>query len=374
MRHYQQALEIIDDGRLGKNEGLFHGLSRATRYLPNIQKGNIYLIGGISGSGKSALGMDMFVYNAYDDYMTKRDRVKLKIFIFSIEISPEILIAKGICRRIYKDHGILVDLNYILSRGTKRIDDHIYRLIRQYEPYFEEFEDRVIINGQENPTGIRNTVYTYLKNHGVRKMKVITIKHKDGSTETLEAFDRYIPDDEGQHVILMIDHLNIMRSERREGIVQSKKQNIDKMMEYSLDFARDYKVTVVPIQQLNRNIENVDRMKMSSVDPQKSDFKESSDSTDASHYILGLCYPQAWSINEYRRYRIDELGNRFRGVKILKNRDGDADIVFGTKFIGEVGVFEELPPSVPRFPGDTMPLMTDKDYQNIKKLTKYYKE
>ena len=205
-------------------------------------------------------------------------------------------------------------------------------------------------------------------------MKVITIKHKDGSTETLEAFDRYIPDDEGQHVILMIDHLNIMRSERREGIVQSKKQNIDKMMEYSLDFARDYKVTVVPIQQLNRNIENVDRMKMSSVDPQKSDFKESSDSTDASHYILGLCYPQAWSINEYRRYRIDELGNRFRGVKILKNRDGDADIVFGTKFIGEVGVFEELPPSVPRFPGDTMPLMTDKDYQNIKKLTKYYKE
>ena len=52
--------------------------------------------------------------------------------------------------------------------------------------------------------------------------------------------------------------------------------------------------------------------------------------------------PQRYNIPEYRDYNIEMLGNRFRALSVLKNRDGEADINIGLKFIGEVGHFSEF--------------------------------
>jgi len=366
--NFNRSVEAINDGLTGGNEGLFHGMPKMMEYVPNIQRGNIYLLGGISGSGKSALATDMFICSPYEDYYNnKKDKVKLKIFVWSIEISPEILMTKIICRKIYKDTGKLVDLNYVLSRGKLKIAPEITDLIRSYAPYFEEFEDRVIINGQDNPTGIYKTIMKYLHANGKVLKKKIKIKTPNLDTqgnhifEEIEVFDRYVPYDPNLHIILVIDHLGIMRLERSMAI----KANIDKMMEYSLDLARDYKITVVPLQQLNRNLETANKLKISNIDPQRNDYKDSSVSTEAAHYIFGLCYPQAWEILDYRGYNLGLLKNRFRGIKLIKNRDGNADVVFGAKFIGEVGVFEELPK-----PKD----MTTEHYTAIANITKYYKQ
>ena len=369
MAHYGHTIEAIQDGKLGRNEGLSHGKPRMRDYIPNVQKGQIYLIGGVSGSGKSALAIDMFVMNPYEDYLrrlgTSRE-VKLKIFIWSIEISPEILIAKMICLKIWREHRILIDLNYVLSRGENKLDDRVLALILGYQDYFKHLEEVVIILDADNPTGIRNTLTEYLMNHGRIEDKVYIVKHKDGREEKRSRFHKYVSDDEGLHVIGIIDHVSIMRKER--GF--SKKENIDKMMEYALDLVRNFKITMVPLQQLNRNIESTDRQKMSLGDPQRSDFKETSDSTDLAHNILGICYPQAWELANYRGYRISDLGNRFRGVKIIKNRDGNADKVFGMRFVGEVGEFTELP--VPSIPGKTIAnAMTEDNYTQIQSITKY---
>jgi replicative DNA helicase len=367
MSHFDHAIEAIEDGLAGKNKGLFHGLPKTMRYIPNIQKGNIYLVGGISGSGKSALAVDMFVANAYEDYknrLGKVDEVKLKIFVWSIEISPEILIAKMICRRLWKEANILTDINYVLSRGYNRLNNGLYEQIKAYRNYFEELEDRVIINSKENPTGIRNILLEYLHNHGTVSKKRYTVTHKDKPPEERETFDRYTSDDEKLHIIGIIDHLGIMKLEGRNNVMFTKKQNIDKMMEYSLDLVRDYKITMVPLQQLNRASEGSDRYKDARFDPIRADFKETSDTTDLAHYILGLCYPQSFGAKDYHGYNLEKLGNRFRGIKIIKNRDGDADVVFGTRFLGEVGEFTELPAPI-------LSEMGPKQYNAIKSITKY---
>ena len=355
---FKNTLELIKKGRQGLNMGLYHGLPSLIDYVPGVQRENIYLIGGVTGSGKSALATNCFVFNPYEYYLKHKDKIKLKIFIWSIEISPEILLAKAVCRRIFLDHGILVDVNYILSRGNNRIDEKVYKLVESYEQYYKEFEDRVIINGPDNPTGIRNTILEYLNNHGELKKKPVTITHKDGTTEEKMIIDKYVPDHENTYIICLVDHLNILKTERG----YSKKQTIDKLMEYMVELANRFKITPVLVQQLNRSVEQWERLKNSSIEPQISDFKESGDTTDAAHIILGMCYPQRWEFPTYRKYEVIKLDDRFRGVKVLKNRDGAPNIVKGCAFLGEIGLYKELPAGLD---------MKEKDYTEISSIKKY---
>lgn len=359
MSIFKETIDVINRGRAGMNEGLSIGLPRLTYYVPGVQPGNIYLLGGVTGSGKSALAMSSFVHNPYEDWRAhKRLKMKLKIFVWSLEISREILMAKFICRSIFRDHGMLLDINYILSRGKNRISDEIYKIVLEYAKYYEEFEDVVTILGPDNPTGIRNTLLHYLKENGKEQQKEITVT-ENGKPSKMLVFDKYIPNEPNTIVIALVDHLNILKTERSF----TKKQNIDKLVEYGVDMSNRYGISPVFVQQINRGVENIDRQKGNTIDIMISDFKETGDTTDAAHFILAINYPWRWEVKKYRGYNTESLGDRARFISVLKNRDGNANAYLGTQFVGEIGAFRELPKAE---------VMTITDYQQIKALTKYY--
>jgi len=64
---YKLGLEQIEAGLKGENNGLSLGLPRFEEFIPGIQPGNIYLIGGETGSGKSMFGVNNFVLNPYEE-------------------------------------------------------------------------------------------------------------------------------------------------------------------------------------------------------------------------------------------------------------------------------------------------------------------
>jgi hypothetical protein len=356
---FNEALDNINRGRAGLNEGLSIGLPRLTYYIPGVQPGNIYLIGGVTGSGKSALAMSSFVHNPYEDWKNnKRLKIKLKIFVWSLEISREILMTKFICRSIFRNYGILVDINYVLSRGKHRISDEVYKLVLEYAKYYEEFEDVVTILGPDNPTGIRNTLLQYLKENGKETHKEITVQDNGVPTKRT-IFDKYTHNETNTIIIAVVDHLNILKSERSF----NKKQNIDKLTEYMVEMSNKYGLSPVLVQQINRSVEHIDRQKGSTIDIMISDFKETGDTTDAAHFILAINYPWRWEVKKYRGYNTESLGDRARFISVLKNRDGNANAYLGTQFVGEIGAFRELPKAE---------VMTITDYQQIKALTKYY--
>ena len=119
------------------------------------------------------------------------------------------------------------------------------------------------------------------------------------------------------------------------------------------------------MQQLNRSLSSTDRFKLGTVEPQLSDFKDSGDSTDAANYVLAIFSPQRYEISPYRNYIINKadggLGDRFRSIKLLKNREGAADKILGTMFLGESGIIQELPPASE---------MQRINYDNINKIKK----
>lgn len=340
----------IDKGIEGGNRGLSIGHSQLSYVMPNLQPSTMYLLGGESGSGKSAFAYETFIYNPYEDWygnLRNDPDYKLKIFVWSLEMDKHIVVTKAVCRKIFLDYGRIVDVNFVLSRGKNRVSSDIYEIVKSYISYYEEFEDRVMFLEPENPTGIYHKLQKYMRDNGTEVTHPMTIKHKDGTEEEIVKFDRYTPDKKNTHVIVLVDHLALLKSERS----MSKKDKIDKFIEYAI-FLRDrYGVTFVLVQQLNRALSSVDRMKLPhELDVQISDFKETSDTTDAANFILGMFSPNRYpAIKSYRGYHITDgegfigLKDRFRSLKILKSRDGNADIGVGMSFVGEVGHFEELP-------------------------------
>jgi len=53
------------------------------------------------------------------------------------------------------------------------------------------------------------------------------------------------------------------------------------------------------------------------------------------------------------------MKDRFRAISVLKNRDGEAEKVVGAKFLGEIGLFNELP--IPS-------LLLQEDYEKLLKI------
>jgi replicative DNA helicase len=353
---FNEALTNIDNGKLGLNDGFNTGLPRLSEYMPGIQPGNIIVVGGETGSAKSTLAINNFIYNPYEDFITRKLDVNFKVFIWSCEMSKSAIGTRAICRQMYLRHKKLVDVNYVLSRGENRVSTEIYKDIVNLKDYFEQMSDHIEILNTDNPTGIRNTIIKHIKANGTIKTKPLEIKDK-----VVQVFDSYEPHKKGSITIGLVDHIGIIKGE--QGL--NKKARIDKLMEYQIETRDKYGVTWIDVQQLNRSLSSTDRFKQGSVEPQLSDFKESSDSTDAANFVLAIFSPQRYEISPYRGFKINKkdggLGDRFRSIKLLKSRDGAADVIIGTFLIGECGLIKELPMA---------DKMTSANYKQINSLQK----
>ena len=72
MKIFDGVIENINRGKEGLNSGLTMGFKRLTQYIPNIQQGTYYVVGGETSSGKTAFVDNSFIYNPYD-YLKKTE-------------------------------------------------------------------------------------------------------------------------------------------------------------------------------------------------------------------------------------------------------------------------------------------------------------
>ncbi len=268
---FQRALDNVEAGRSGLNKGIPISFPRLRMHLPDIQQETYYLTGAAAKCGKTAFTDDLFLYGTYDWIIANKDKtdIVLDIDYFSFEINSVSKITKGIARRLWKDYGIIVDVNEILSRGKNHCSDELYNLIIGYRRYFEEMEDILtILDFAENPTGIRN----YLLDKARKRGKIIEKNiNRDPNGPPIMRFDKYIPNNPNIYWIIILDHCGIMKEER--GF--TTKQNIDKMSQYLIDIRNNYKGIPVVIQQLAFDSENDERHKSGRLTPTLKDFGDS---------------------------------------------------------------------------------------------------
>jgi replicative DNA helicase len=120
-------------------------------------------------------------------------------------------------------------------------------------------------------------------------------------------------------------------------------------MSDELRYARDfYGYTPVAVSQFNRSISNPMRIRNGDVEPQLEDFAESSSTQNDADIVLALFDPMRYKVPDPSGYDLDRLKDEygakyFRSLRLIKNSYGEDDIRIGLAFLGQIGMFKELP-------------------------------
>ena len=335
----------VELGLTGRNNGIPMGFDRLNRYI-GIRKSMYFLVGGLTGSGKTSFIDDAFVLNPFDWYITqKAPNIKLRIIYRSMERSRTYKLAKWVSRKIFIDHAMTVPVSKLLGWNEKMTKDE-HDLFLMYEDYMNQINDVItIIDGPENAVGVAKE----LKAHALQ----------NGRIEQVDEFNkRYFPNNENEITIVIIDHIGLLKTTKDQ---TTKKQAIDKMSD-ELRYARDfYGYTPVVVSQFNRDISNPIRIKNGDVEPQLEDFAESSQTQNDADVVLALFDPMRYKVADPSGYDLnklkDEFGAKyFRNLRLIKNSYGEDDVRIGLGFMGQIGMFKELKKRKD---------MTDADYESV---------
>jgi len=179
--------------------------------------------------GKTSLVDCAYVLNPYDWYIKNKNftKVKFEVIYFSMERKKTYKLAKWLCMKIWKEQGILMTVDEILSWQTK-LTPQKQELCKSYLDYFREMLEGGIVkiyDGSMNPTG----VYKILQKNAFSKGK----EH-----EVDEHTSVYIPDSDNLITNVIHDHFGKTKKENIGG-QYDKQLPLDKMSEY-YSKARDY--------------------------------------------------------------------------------------------------------------------------------------
>tara|TARA_R100000908_G_scaffold62967_3_gene42910 strand:- start:120 stop:824 length:705 start_codon:yes stop_codon:yes gene_type:complete len=210
-------------------------------------------------------------------------------------------------------------------------DEHDMFLM--YEDYMNELMEIVtIIDGPENPVGIAKDLKAYALERG----EIVQVDKYN---------KRYIPQDPNEITLVVLDHKGLLKTTSAQ---PTKKQAIDKMSD-ELRYARDfYGYSPVVVSQFNRSISNPIRIKNGDVEPQMEDFADSSTTQNDSDICMALFDPMRYKVEDPSGYDLnklkDDFGSKyFRSLRVIKNSYGEDDIRIGLGFLGQIGMFKELP-------------------------------
>ena len=342
---FEQLRKEVNAGLEGRNGGIPMGFNRLNRYI-GIRKGMYFLVGGLTGSGKTSFIDDAFVLNPFDWYIMQNDqKIKLRIIYRSMERSRTYKLAKWVSRKIFLDHAAIIPVPKLL-RWTDKMTHDEHDLFLMYEDYIGKMEEVVtIIDGPENAVGIAKE----LKAHALQ----------NGRIEQIDDFNkRYFPNNENEITIVVLDHVGLIKTTKDQ---PTKKEAIDKMSD-ELRYARDfYGYTPVAVSQFNRSISNMARLKNGDVEPQLEDFAESSSTQNDADIVLALFDPMRYKVEDPSGYQLQRLVDNFgakyfRSLRLIKNSYGEDDVRIGLGFMGQIGMFKELPKQRD---------MTDSDYESV---------
>lgn len=250
-------------------------------------------------------------------------------------------IIQGISKRLFHRFGLVIPTNQILSLHRNRISEEVYEKILSLRRYFEEMADIVTMTDEQlGPNGIMRQLTAYAHQHGtIIRKRVATKDPRTGEEKVEEIFDRYVPNDPNEYVIILTDHLAELNTDGHKNLKDAIEDHSDNMR-----IVRNrYGYIPVDIQQQSSAQESLDHFKSNKLEPSAEGLGESKLTQRKVNVMLGLFNPVVHEIKTYRGYDITKLGDNYRNLSIIRNRNGTAGGNIGLYFNGAVNYFEELP-------------------------------
>jgi hypothetical protein len=252
-------------------------------------------------------------------------------------------IIQGVSKILFERYGIRASYTDILSYRSSRLSSEVVEKIKEVRSYFDELEDILVMtDDQMTPADINRKILSYANENG----KTISrkVKHYDNKTgeekDHLE-FERYIPNNRNEYVMVITDHIAELDTSGHRNIKDAIETHSDNMRVLRNRFG----YIPVDIQQQASSQENMEHFKADKLEPSVEGLGESKLTQRKVNVILGLFSPAIHEIKNYRGYDITRLKDNYRNLSLIRNRNGSSNINVGLYFDGACNYFEELPKS-----------------------------
>lgn len=325
--------------------------------FPGVEQAKYYLISGGAKAAKTQITNYLFLYTPILYAYYHPEQVRVQIFYFPLEETPENITMRFMCYLLYILSGMKIRISPMELSSVQEghpVSAEILELLNsiEYRSILDFYEEHVHFISDRNPTGAWKVLNRYAQEAGTVHRKTVIIENKEtGVKQEKEVFDYYEPKDPDEYVEIIWDHASLIESERG----MSKKESIDKLSEYFM-IARDrYKYIPVLIQQQNLETLGLDAFKANRIRPTLAGLADSKNPGKDCSMMIGITNPFAFELPEYLKYDITQLRGYARFLEIALNRTGSSNNVLALYFDGATNYFAPLPP-----------------YTDVQKLQKVY--
>lgn len=317
--------------------------NRFSNDLPGIERGKYYLVSGNTKAGKTQITNYMFLYTPLLYAYNNPDKVRVKIFYFPLEETPEAISLRFMSYLLFTLSGKRVaPIDLKSTNSEKVLSEEILELLNseEYQNILKFYEDNVIFLNERNPTGIWKTMLKYAESTGTIHKKTVNITNKEtGLVEQKEVFDYYEPNDSNEYVICLTDHVSLLENERGFDL----RQTIIKFSEYMMIIRNKYHYIPVVVQQQSTETSNLEAFKNNKIRPTMAGLSDCKYTGKDCTVMLGITSPYTHELPEYLGYDITKLRSNARFLEIVLNREGESNGIVGLYFDGATNYFSELP-------------------------------
>lgn len=325
----------------GKINCIPWNLPRFEQECPGIEQGKFYMVTAASKAAKTQLTDWLFLYNSVQQILDNGLNIRLKVFYFTLEMSKEEKMLYCFANILYVKEGIRVSPTDLKStRAGGILDEEILEILNKYEPYFKKIEEIVeFVDDVRHPYGIYNMVRKYALANGTLHYRDIVIDNV--ATPTV---DYYEPNDPDEYVMIIIDHVSLISTEKRGGVMLTLHESISVLSsDYLIKLRNRFNYIPIIIQQQALAGENLEHRKAGSLKPSPANLADNKLTIRDVNVAFGIFSPFRNEIPEYFGYDIGEFKDNIRFLEIMISRDGGAGTVCPLYFDGAVNYFKELP-------------------------------
>jgi hypothetical protein len=317
-------LTQITNGRDGSNWGYSMGLKKLEAIVDGVCKQTYTLLFAGSGCGKSNLMMYAYIYRPLMEHL---DDDNFFVYLFSLEMKAEIILAKLLCIYIFEKYHIEISFKELLSKKRNyKLPDEYYRIVLECMPWLKKVESKLKIFDKGANA---DTIYAKLKEDLEEKGKF-----EEQGTRKI-----YYPNNPNLTYLVVVDHMGLLRTKAG----RTKKQEIDLLSNYFVYLRNTCGISPLAIMQSNRDQTSSARRQLGMYLPQMSDVKETNVPYEDSDITLAIYNPNSDKRKTHNDYDIVQFGDTFRSIVCIKNRYGESNVEDNCAFYGKSNIWVELP-------------------------------
>lgn len=319
--------------------------------FPGVEMGKYYLVSGNEKSAKSQITDFIFLISPLIYAYNNRDKIKLKILYFSLEMSIIEKFNQLTCFWLYwHSKGLIrIDTKQLTSLNEESpLSEDILKILesKEYQDFFDFIEDTVIFDeSNSNPFGIYKTCKEFAEARGKYKYKTIKWKNNDtGLLEDKRVIASFEKDDPEEYWIVITDHLSLLQNEKGMDL----RETIGKHSKNCVSLRNYFNFTIVNIQQQSAESQSNESFKLDRLYPHPGNLADNKSTKNDLNIMLGIFSPFRFKKPIWEGYNINQFKDNIRFLEICLNRSGSSGSICPLYFDGAVNFFSELP-----LPNDT---------------------